>query len=159
MKCAARCTEPQSTACTQNSHRNVCKNIAKVRRNRVSGLFKSGQESQCYLDMTGPDSSRYLWNAAGGHCVNCLLFALLRDNEIEQLLLWFTWVWWHHGPSHRFIQRRVWWEFWTGTWVCSGLLSSHRIIPWLCPSLFNDRFLVWSSVFCLPLIGILDQNS
>ena len=77
--------------------------------------------------------------------VCCLLYC---DNEIEQLLLWFTWVWWHHGPSHRFIQRRVWWEFWTGTWVCSGLLSSHRIIAWLCPSLSNDRFLVWISV-CL----------
>ena len=69
----------------QNSHRNVCKNIAKVRRNLVSGLFKSGQESRCYLDMTVRPTTppRYLWNASGGQCcVNCLVFAYC-DNETE----------------------------------------------------------------------------
>ena len=37
-----------------NSLSNVCKNIAKVRRNRVSSLLDSWQESRCYLGYDRP---------------------------------------------------------------------------------------------------------
>ena len=108
------CMEPQSTACTQKCKTHIAmfaKNIAKVRRNRVSGLFKSGQESV----LPWYDRSWLLLDICEmqlGVIVSIVCCLLYCDNETEQILLWLTWAWWHHDGPSRITQKRVWWEYW-----------------------------------------------
>ena len=133
MKCAAWNLRAWAvTACTQKCKTHIAmfaKNIAKVRRNRVPGLFKSGQESV----LPWYDRSWLLldiWEMQLGVIVSIVCCLHYCDNETEQILLSLAWAWWHHGPSHRINQKRVWSDESTGTWVCSMLLSSHWIIPY-----------------------------